>query len=210
MFEIGVISIVVLAVGYWVTLWLMGRHDDVLDGDFVHAEQGPNLASGVSRSALSCSSAVSCKAARRQTFGAPARSRRDASRSESPGAVAGRSSLFRHVASAAGVHQARLEGRLAALADREKAASVRKAEQAALLIALRLRIAVAIGGLGLLLIVSLPVIGAPARTRRGIALVGRTAIGRIDIAIVGLLLHRLLLGSATAGENCGCGVNTIG
>lgn len=30
MFEVGVISIVVLAVGYWATLWLMGRHDDVL------------------------------------------------------------------------------------------------------------------------------------------------------------------------------------
>ena len=38
MFEIGIISIIVLAVGYWVTLWLMGRHDDVLHGDFVHAE----------------------------------------------------------------------------------------------------------------------------------------------------------------------------
>ena len=40
MFEIAVISIVVLAVGYWVTLWLMGRHDDVLHGDFVRAEDG--------------------------------------------------------------------------------------------------------------------------------------------------------------------------
>jgi hypothetical protein len=40
MFEIGVISIVVLAVGYWVTLWLMGRRDDVLHGDFVHGEEG--------------------------------------------------------------------------------------------------------------------------------------------------------------------------
>lgn len=40
MFEIGIISIIVLAVGYWVTLWLMGRHDDVLHGDFVHAEDG--------------------------------------------------------------------------------------------------------------------------------------------------------------------------
>ena len=38
MFEIGIISIIVLAVGYWITLWLMGRHDDVLHGDFVHAE----------------------------------------------------------------------------------------------------------------------------------------------------------------------------
>jgi hypothetical protein len=40
MFEIGLLSIIVLAVGYWVTLWLMGRHDDVLHGDFVHAEPG--------------------------------------------------------------------------------------------------------------------------------------------------------------------------
>jgi hypothetical protein len=40
MFEVGIISIIVLAVGYWVTLWLMGRHDDVLHGDFVHAEDG--------------------------------------------------------------------------------------------------------------------------------------------------------------------------
>ena len=40
MFEIAILSIIVLAVGYWVTLWLMNRHDDVLHGDFVHAEQG--------------------------------------------------------------------------------------------------------------------------------------------------------------------------
>jgi hypothetical protein len=40
MFEIGIISIIVLAVGYWVTLWLMGRHNDVLHGDFVHDEGG--------------------------------------------------------------------------------------------------------------------------------------------------------------------------
>lgn len=46
MFEIGVISIVVLAVGYWVTLWLMGRRDDVLHGDFVHAEPGTEEAAG--------------------------------------------------------------------------------------------------------------------------------------------------------------------
>jgi hypothetical protein len=39
MFEIGVICIVVLAAGYWVTLWLMGRHEDVLHGDFIHEEQ---------------------------------------------------------------------------------------------------------------------------------------------------------------------------
>lgn len=40
MLEISIISIIVLAVGYWVTLWLMGRHDDVLHGDFVHEEEG--------------------------------------------------------------------------------------------------------------------------------------------------------------------------
>jgi len=40
MFEIGIFCVIVLAVGYWVALWLMGRHDDVLHGDFVHAELG--------------------------------------------------------------------------------------------------------------------------------------------------------------------------
>jgi hypothetical protein len=44
MIEIGIISIIVLAVGYWVTLWLMGRRDDVLHGDFVHAEPGTETA----------------------------------------------------------------------------------------------------------------------------------------------------------------------
>lgn len=45
MIEIGIISIVVLAVGYWVSLWLMGRRDDVLHGDFVHAEPGAESSS---------------------------------------------------------------------------------------------------------------------------------------------------------------------
>jgi len=44
MIEIGIICIVVVAVGYWVTLWLMGRHDDVLHGDFVHPEEGAEAA----------------------------------------------------------------------------------------------------------------------------------------------------------------------
>jgi hypothetical protein len=47
MFEIGVICIVVLAVGYWVTLWLMGRHEDVLHGDFIHAEPGDDTANAL-------------------------------------------------------------------------------------------------------------------------------------------------------------------
>jgi hypothetical protein len=41
MFEISILCVIVLAVGYWVALWLMGRHDDVLHGDFVHAETRP-------------------------------------------------------------------------------------------------------------------------------------------------------------------------
>ena len=40
MFEISIIFVIVLAVGYWVALWLMGRRDDVLHGDFVDAEAG--------------------------------------------------------------------------------------------------------------------------------------------------------------------------
>jgi hypothetical protein len=40
MFEIGIFCAIVLAVGYWVALWLMGRRDDVLHGDFVHPELG--------------------------------------------------------------------------------------------------------------------------------------------------------------------------
>jgi hypothetical protein len=32
--------VIVLAIGYWVALWLMGRHDDVLHGHFVRTELG--------------------------------------------------------------------------------------------------------------------------------------------------------------------------
>jgi hypothetical protein len=45
MFEIGILCVIVLAVGYWATLWLMGRHDDVLHGDFVEVEPGSDAAS---------------------------------------------------------------------------------------------------------------------------------------------------------------------
>jgi len=41
MFEISILCVIVLAAGYWAALWLMGRHDDVLHGDFVHAEPRP-------------------------------------------------------------------------------------------------------------------------------------------------------------------------
>jgi hypothetical protein len=38
MFEISILCVIGLAIGYWLTLWLLGRHDDVLHGDFVHTE----------------------------------------------------------------------------------------------------------------------------------------------------------------------------
>jgi hypothetical protein len=44
MFEIGIFCIIALAIGYWMALWLMGRHDDVLHGDFVEAEPRPETA----------------------------------------------------------------------------------------------------------------------------------------------------------------------
>ena len=44
MFELGIFCVILLATGYWAALWLMGRHDDVLHGDFVQTEQGPEPA----------------------------------------------------------------------------------------------------------------------------------------------------------------------
>jgi hypothetical protein len=38
MFEIGIFCVILLAVGYWVTLWMAGRREDVLHGQFVEAE----------------------------------------------------------------------------------------------------------------------------------------------------------------------------
>ena len=40
MFVIGIFCIILLAVGYCVALWLMGRHDDVLHGHFIQADEG--------------------------------------------------------------------------------------------------------------------------------------------------------------------------
>jgi hypothetical protein len=40
MFEIGIFCVILLAVGYWVALWLMGRHDDVLHGPFHPGRRG--------------------------------------------------------------------------------------------------------------------------------------------------------------------------
>jgi len=38
MFEISIFCVIVLAIGYWTALFLMGRRDDVLHGDFVEPE----------------------------------------------------------------------------------------------------------------------------------------------------------------------------
>ena len=47
MLELGIFCVIGLAVGYWTVLWLMGRHDDVLHGDFVQAEPGSDAAPAI-------------------------------------------------------------------------------------------------------------------------------------------------------------------
>jgi hypothetical protein len=44
MFEIIVFCIILLAAGYWATLFVMGRRDDVIHGKFVHSEDEPDTA----------------------------------------------------------------------------------------------------------------------------------------------------------------------
>jgi hypothetical protein len=44
MLEIGILVFILLAVGYWATLWIMGRRDDVLHGQFVEFEGEDELA----------------------------------------------------------------------------------------------------------------------------------------------------------------------
>ena len=44
MLEIGISVFLVLAVGYWAILWIMGRRDDVLHGEFVDFEGEDELA----------------------------------------------------------------------------------------------------------------------------------------------------------------------
>ncbi len=41
MFEIGIFCVIFLAVSYWAVLWLMGRREDVLHGEFVEASRAP-------------------------------------------------------------------------------------------------------------------------------------------------------------------------
>jgi len=42
MFEIAILCVIVFAVAYWAVLFIMGRRDDVLHGEFVKAEPQPN------------------------------------------------------------------------------------------------------------------------------------------------------------------------
>ena len=44
MLEIGILVFILMAVGYWATLWIMGRRDDVLHGQFVEFEGEDELA----------------------------------------------------------------------------------------------------------------------------------------------------------------------
>lgn len=44
MFEISVFSVILLAAGYWATMFVMGRRDDVIHGKFVHTEDVGDLA----------------------------------------------------------------------------------------------------------------------------------------------------------------------
>jgi hypothetical protein len=38
MLEVGIFCVIVFAIGYWATLFIMGRREDVLHGEFVEAE----------------------------------------------------------------------------------------------------------------------------------------------------------------------------
>lgn len=39
MLEIGIFCVILLAAGYWATMFIMGRRDDVIHGKFVHADE---------------------------------------------------------------------------------------------------------------------------------------------------------------------------
>jgi hypothetical protein len=44
MFELIIFCVIALAIGYWATLFLMGRREDVLHGDFVEGKERPEPA----------------------------------------------------------------------------------------------------------------------------------------------------------------------
>lgn len=39
MLEIGIFCVILLAAGYWATMFVMGRRDDVIHGKFVHVDE---------------------------------------------------------------------------------------------------------------------------------------------------------------------------
>ena len=43
MLEISVFCVILLAAGYWTAMFIMGRHDDVIHGKFVHADDADDL-----------------------------------------------------------------------------------------------------------------------------------------------------------------------
>ncbi|AMA57715.1 MULTISPECIES: hypothetical protein [unclassified Bradyrhizobium] len=44
MLELSVFCVILLAAGYWVAMFVMGRHDDVIHGKFVHDEEVDDFA----------------------------------------------------------------------------------------------------------------------------------------------------------------------
>lgn len=44
MLEIGIFCVILLAAGYWAAMYVMGRHDDVIHGKFVHSEDDGEFA----------------------------------------------------------------------------------------------------------------------------------------------------------------------
>jgi hypothetical protein len=42
MFEIGISCVIILAMAYWTVLWVMGRREDVLHGQFVEGHLEPD------------------------------------------------------------------------------------------------------------------------------------------------------------------------
>ncbi len=47
MLEIGIFCVILLAAGYWVAMYVMGRRDDVIHGKFVHSEDDGEFAPSV-------------------------------------------------------------------------------------------------------------------------------------------------------------------
>ena len=49
--EIGILVFLLLAFGYWAVLWIMGRREDVLHGQFVESEGEDELAPAMASAA---------------------------------------------------------------------------------------------------------------------------------------------------------------